>query len=169
MDIVKLMLHKGANDWSSGLVAASVGGYIDIVKLMIIEGKKSWTWHYIKIFLNNTLDTVIRMCITKEIPIRFDIIKLLIETGSDIVHKLISYPNNANILIGLLDIGLDIKYLYGVTNIQKLISNISTFKSYTKPLLNEYMPSVLSIIVIDYCGNDVFDEPESWSSNCVIC
>ena len=38
IDIVKLMIEKGAKDWNGGLWRACYGGHMDIVKLMIEKG-----------------------------------------------------------------------------------------------------------------------------------
>ncbi len=38
MDIVKLMIEKGANNWNWGLDIACAGGHLDCVKLMIEKG-----------------------------------------------------------------------------------------------------------------------------------
>ena len=44
MDIVNLMIEKGADRWNSGLVYACSGGHIAIVKLMIEKGANQWNW-----------------------------------------------------------------------------------------------------------------------------
>ena len=44
MDIVKLMIEKGANHWNWGLRCACRGGHMDIVKLMIEKGADDWNW-----------------------------------------------------------------------------------------------------------------------------
>ncbi len=46
LDIVKLMIEKGAHNWNWGLVYACRGGYIDIVKLMIKKGTIVWNWGF---------------------------------------------------------------------------------------------------------------------------
>ena len=38
MELVKLMIEKGANDWNNGLEYACIGGYKEIMKLMIEKG-----------------------------------------------------------------------------------------------------------------------------------
>ncbi len=38
IEIVKLMIEHGANDWNTGLYDACQGGHIEIVKLMIEHG-----------------------------------------------------------------------------------------------------------------------------------
>lgn len=38
IDIIKLMIEKGANDFNNTMVEAASGGHIDIVKLMIQQG-----------------------------------------------------------------------------------------------------------------------------------
>ena len=43
MDIIKLMIEKGADDWNSGLIGACEGGHIDIVKFMIEKGSSDWS------------------------------------------------------------------------------------------------------------------------------
>lgn len=42
IDIIKLMIEKGANNWNWGLFGACRGGHIDIVKLMIEKGVNNW-------------------------------------------------------------------------------------------------------------------------------
>jgi hypothetical protein len=42
MDIVQLMISKGANDWNTGLICACDGRHSDIIKLMISKGADSW-------------------------------------------------------------------------------------------------------------------------------
>ncbi len=44
IDIVKLMIEKGANNWNVGLEGACFCGHIDIVKLMIEKGANYWNW-----------------------------------------------------------------------------------------------------------------------------
>ncbi len=42
IDIVELMIKKGANQWDGGLRRACSGSHIDIVKLMIEKGADHW-------------------------------------------------------------------------------------------------------------------------------
>ncbi len=42
IDIVKLLIEKGANSWNSGLCYACHGGHMDIVKFMIEKGADNW-------------------------------------------------------------------------------------------------------------------------------
>ncbi len=42
--IVKLMIEKGANDWNLGLYGACFDGHESIVKLMIEKGANNWNW-----------------------------------------------------------------------------------------------------------------------------
>ena len=42
MDIVKLMIEKGANDWNDGMYSACQRGHMEVVKYMIEKGAKSW-------------------------------------------------------------------------------------------------------------------------------
>ena len=42
MNIVNLMIEKGANYWTNGLTNACRGGHINIVKLMIEKGANNW-------------------------------------------------------------------------------------------------------------------------------
>jgi len=42
LEIVKLMIKKGANDWKWGLLNACYGGNIDIVRLIISNGANDW-------------------------------------------------------------------------------------------------------------------------------
>ena len=44
IDIVNLMIAKGANDWNNGLYGACRGGHIDIVNLMIAKGANDWNY-----------------------------------------------------------------------------------------------------------------------------
>ncbi len=47
MEIVKLMIEKGANDWHKGFEGACKGGHMEIVKLMIEKGAKDWNWGFV--------------------------------------------------------------------------------------------------------------------------
>lgn len=38
LNIIELMIEKGANDWNKGLIGACYGGHMDMVKLMIQKG-----------------------------------------------------------------------------------------------------------------------------------
>jgi ankyrin repeat protein len=42
IDIVKMMIDKGANDWNWGLRGACRSGHIEIIKLMIDKGANNW-------------------------------------------------------------------------------------------------------------------------------
>ena len=44
LDIVNLMIDKGADDWNWGLQGACLGGHLDIVNLMIDKGADDWNW-----------------------------------------------------------------------------------------------------------------------------
>ncbi len=44
IDIIKLMIKKGAWDWNYGLECACYGGHIDIAKFMIEKGAYNWNW-----------------------------------------------------------------------------------------------------------------------------
>ncbi|MFB5622743.1 MAG: hypothetical protein ACE5RH_01995, partial [Nitrosarchaeum sp.] len=47
IDIVKLMIKKGAYDWDSGLYGACEGRHMNIVELMI---KKGANYNYVRIY-----------------------------------------------------------------------------------------------------------------------
>ncbi len=66
IEIVKLMIEKGASQWNWALSYACVGGHMDIVKLMIDLGGDNWNWG------------LRRACTGGHI----DIIKFLIEKGA---------------------------------------------------------------------------------------
>lgn len=42
LDIINLIISKGANDWNTGLAGACNGGNLDIVNLMILKGATNW-------------------------------------------------------------------------------------------------------------------------------
>ena len=42
MEIVKLMVAKGADDWNGGLKGACFGGRVEIVRLMAAKGATNW-------------------------------------------------------------------------------------------------------------------------------
>jgi Ankyrin repeats (3 copies) len=44
MEIVKLMIEKGATDFNRGMAYASEGGHMEIVKLMIEKGATDFNW-----------------------------------------------------------------------------------------------------------------------------
>ena len=44
IEIVKLMIEKGANKWNWGLSGACYGGNIEIIKLMTEKGADHWNW-----------------------------------------------------------------------------------------------------------------------------
>ena len=44
LDVVQLLMEKGATDWNWGLVCACRGGHVEIVKLMIDNGANNWNW-----------------------------------------------------------------------------------------------------------------------------
>ncbi len=44
LEIVKLMIEKGANNWNWGLYGACRGGHMEIVKFMIEKGADNWNW-----------------------------------------------------------------------------------------------------------------------------
>ena len=44
LEIVKLMIEKGATDWNWGMVNACGCGHFEIVKLMIEKGATDWDW-----------------------------------------------------------------------------------------------------------------------------
>ncbi len=44
IDIIELMIEKGAGSWNGGLQCACRGGHINIVKLMIEKGASCWSW-----------------------------------------------------------------------------------------------------------------------------
>ncbi len=45
MDIIKLMIKKGANNWNNGLYSACEGGNMDIIKLMIEKAGANVNWN----------------------------------------------------------------------------------------------------------------------------
>ena len=67
MDIVKLLIEKGAGNWNCGLSGACSGGNIDIVNFMIEKGASSWNWG-----LRTACETY-----------HLDIVKLMIKKGAD--------------------------------------------------------------------------------------
>ncbi len=44
LNIVGLMISKGANDWNNGLSGACLGGHLPIIELMISKGVNNWNW-----------------------------------------------------------------------------------------------------------------------------
>ena len=42
LDLIKLMMTKGANDWNGGLYSACQGGHKEIIELMIAKGAYDW-------------------------------------------------------------------------------------------------------------------------------
>ena len=52
MEIINLMIKKGANDWDVGLNGACYGGNMEIVKLMIEKGANAWNLGYAGCFFN---------------------------------------------------------------------------------------------------------------------
>jgi hypothetical protein len=44
LDLVNLMIEKGADDWDWGLGGACRGGLLDLVNLMMEKGGTDWTW-----------------------------------------------------------------------------------------------------------------------------
>ena len=44
MELIQLMIEKGANDWNLGLRYACLGGSMEIVQLMIDKGANNWYW-----------------------------------------------------------------------------------------------------------------------------
>ena len=42
VEIVEMMIQKGANDWNRGLHSACQGGHIEVVKMMIQKGAGNW-------------------------------------------------------------------------------------------------------------------------------
>jgi len=67
MNIVTLMIEKGANNWNTGMVSACLGEHMDIVKLMIQKGANNWN------------DGMVSACRTGYI----DIVKFMIQKGAD--------------------------------------------------------------------------------------
>lgn len=65
MNIVLLMIEKGATEWNEGLVHACKGGHYQLVLLMIKKGADAWSYG-----LHNTEDPSIAL--------------LMIEKGADI-------------------------------------------------------------------------------------
>ena len=44
MDIMRLMLNKGANDYNEAMAEAARGGHMDIVQLMLSKGANKYNW-----------------------------------------------------------------------------------------------------------------------------
>ena len=44
MNIVKLMIKKGASNWNKGMYGAAEGGHIDIIQFFIDKGADDWNW-----------------------------------------------------------------------------------------------------------------------------
>ena len=68
IEIVKLMIEKGVNNWNRALYGACRGGNIEIVKLIIEKGANDWNWG------------LLGACYNRNIKI----ITLMIEKGADI-------------------------------------------------------------------------------------
>jgi ankyrin repeat protein len=91
IEIVNLMIKKGADDWDDGLDYACDGGYTEIVKLMLIKGAD------VSNFYSTNLDIRQLECKIKNIPIECELIidfdpiytLLMIKyTGDNVVSKL---------------------------------------------------------------------------------
>jgi hypothetical protein len=56
LDLVNLMISKGANDWNWGLSGACRNGHLDMANLMISKGANEWNWGLINACLGGHLD-----------------------------------------------------------------------------------------------------------------
>ena len=59
IDLVKLMIVKGAKNWNSGLIGACSGGYMEIVKLMIEKGATDCELQFIRFQSKDNIDVLI--------------------------------------------------------------------------------------------------------------
>ncbi len=84
LNIVKFMIEIGANDWDLGLITACRGGHLNIVNLMIEKGASDWDWG---------------LAYACEVG-NLDIINLMIKKGADDWNEGLAYACNA----GNLDI-----------------------------------------------------------------
>ena len=67
IDVIELLIRKGANDWNYGLYGACRGGSIEAAKLMIRRGANQWTVGFWCACCGGSLELV----------------KLMIEMGAD--------------------------------------------------------------------------------------
>jgi ankyrin repeat protein len=44
IDVVRLMISRGANNWNYGLYGACEGGHLELANLMISYGANNWDW-----------------------------------------------------------------------------------------------------------------------------
>jgi hypothetical protein len=64
MDIVRLMIAKGASNWKWGLSSACRNGHMNIVQLMIATGARDWNWGLSSACYNGHMD-IIQLMIDK--------------------------------------------------------------------------------------------------------
>ncbi len=76
LNIVNLMIEKGADNWNWALRGACRGGHLDIAKLMIQKGANNWNWALRGAYENGHLE----------------ILNLMIEKGANDWNLIIKYP-----------------------------------------------------------------------------
>jgi ankyrin repeat protein len=57
IDIIKLLISHGADDWNNGLIGACGGGHLELAELMISHGAYVWNFGLIEACKNGHLET----------------------------------------------------------------------------------------------------------------
>ncbi len=64
LNIVKLMIERGANEWNNGLFEACYGGHLNVVNLMIEKGADDWNYGLSGACYNGHLN-IVKLMISK--------------------------------------------------------------------------------------------------------
>ena len=142
MDIVKLMIEKGANSWNDGLVSACLEGHLEIVKFMIEKCLPE-----VPNLLCGLRSGLRNACFGGHL----DVIKFMIEKGADC--KILEETPRKNCCRKVS--------IFGDKVIRKLVESISTeelvsfyhlpnlserLKSSLKPRVDNYMKEIHEIL-----------------------
>jgi len=57
VEMVQLMIDKGAEDLAGGLISACAGGHVDAAKLMMKKGASAWDWGLFRASYNGHIPT----------------------------------------------------------------------------------------------------------------
>ena len=123
IDLVQLMIDKGATIWNLGLEEACWGGHLDPAKLMIVKGATNW---------DRGLSEACKMR-------HLDLVQLMIEKGATNLKKYFSYPKHEKKIMQLLEMGVDFKKLMTIKNIEQLERKLKEKKFVIFDLLNDYL------------------------------
>ena len=126
IEIVELIINKGAHDWDMALFCACRGGHVPVIDLLITKGASQWNWG------------LRGACHAK----RLDIIKMMILKGAN--NLIWSFLQFKSTQFELLSHGVTRDQLRSIPNIQSFFTELDVLND----MIKQELSAVISVTAL---------------------